>query len=44
MKQKGITHLCGDQVQVYLKLNEKKNVEELTLKDLVVLFLWHQLQ
>ena len=24
IKQKGTTHLCGDQVQVYLKLNENK--------------------
>jgi len=29
---KGHNPLCGDQVQVYLKLNEKKNVEELTFE------------
>ena len=29
---KGYNPLCGDQVQVYLKLNEKKNVEELTFE------------
>jgi len=29
---KGHNPLCGDQVQVYLKLNEKKNVEKLTFE------------
>ncbi len=29
---KGHNPLCGDQVQVYLKLNEKKNVEGLTFE------------
>ena len=29
---KGHNPLCGDQVHVYLKLNEKKNVEELTFE------------
>ena len=29
---KGHNPLCGDQVQVYLKLNENKNVEELTFE------------
>ena len=29
---KGHNPLCGDQVQVYLKLNEKKNVEELSFE------------
>ncbi len=29
---KGYNPLCGDRVQVYLKLNEKKNVEELTFE------------
>ena len=29
---KGHNPLCGDQVQVYLKLNEKKNVEEVTFE------------
>ena len=29
---KGHNPLCGDQVQVYLKLNEKKNVENLTFE------------
>jgi len=29
---KGYNPLCGDQVHVYLKLNEKKNVEELTFE------------
>jgi len=29
---KGHNPLCGDQVQVYLKLNEKNNVEELTFE------------
>ena len=31
-KAKGHNPLCGDQVQVYLKLNEKKNVEDLTFE------------
>tara|TARA_B110000014_G_scaffold3574_1_gene2857 strand:- start:553 stop:1023 length:471 start_codon:yes stop_codon:yes gene_type:complete len=29
---KGHNPLCGDQVQVYLKLNDKKNVEEVTFE------------
>ena len=29
---KGYNPLCGDQVQVYLKLNEKQKVEELTFE------------
>jgi len=29
---KGYNPLCGDQVKVYLKLNEKKNVEKLTFE------------
>ena len=29
---KGHNPLCGDQVHVYLKLNEKKNVENLTFE------------
>ena len=29
---KGHNPLCGDQVHIYLKLNEKKNVEELTFE------------
>ena len=29
---KGHNPLCGDQVHVYLKLNEKKNVEDLTFE------------
>ena len=29
---KGHNPLCGDQVHVYLKLNEKKNVDELTFE------------
>ena len=29
---KGYNPLCGDQVQVYLKLNNKKNVEEVTFE------------
>ena len=29
---KGHTPLCGDQVQVFLKLNEKKNIEKLTFE------------
>ena len=29
---KGYNPLCGDQVQVYLKLNKKNNVEELTFE------------
>ena len=29
---KGNNPLCGDQVQVYLKLNEKNNVEDLTFE------------
>ncbi len=29
---KGHNPLCGDQVHVYLKLNEKKNVEEVTFE------------
>ena len=29
---KGYNPLCGDQVQVYLKLNEKKNVEQLSFE------------
>ena len=28
-KAKGYNPLCGDQVEIYLKLNEKKNVEDL---------------
>ena len=31
-EEKGYNPLCGDHVQVYLKLNEKKNVEELTFE------------
>ena len=31
-KAKGNNPLCGDQVQVYLKLNEKNNVEDLTFE------------
>ena len=31
-KAKGHNPLCGDQVQVYLKLNEKNNVEDLTFE------------
>jgi len=29
---KGYNPLCGDQVHIYLKLNEKKNVDELTFE------------
>ena len=29
---KGHNHLCGDQVQIYLKLNNKKKVENLTFE------------
>ena len=29
---KGHNPLCGDQVQVYLKLNDKQTVEELTFE------------
>ena len=31
-KAKGHNPLCGDQVQVYLKLNKNKHVEELTFE------------
>ena len=31
-KAKGHNPLCGDQVEIYLKLNEKKNVEDLTFE------------
>jgi nitrogen fixation protein NifU and related proteins len=31
-KAKGHNPLCGDQVEIYLKLNEKKKVEELTFE------------
>ena len=30
-KAKGYNPLCGDQVQVYLKLNKEKKVEDLTM-------------
>ena len=41
---KGNNPLCGDNVHVYLKLNDQKKLKISRLKEVDVLFQWHQLQ
>ena len=41
---KGNNPLCGDNVHVYLKLNEQRKVEGFRLKEVDVQYQWHQLQ
>ena len=41
---KGHNPLCGDNVHIYLKLNEKKKLKIYHLKVVAVLFQWLQLQ
>ena len=39
---KGHNPLCGDNVHIYLKLNENKKLRIFHLKDMGVLYQWHQ--
>ena len=41
---KGNNPLCGDNVHVYLKLNNQRKVEDFLLKEVVAQYQWPQLQ